>query len=271
MIERTFYHNTTRRYTVAFGSIFNGITIARQNKAGDVVGTIPVPLIYSDKEKFIRRAMALNNVNQDEVNIKETLPAMGFELLNIVYSAQRKTNTMERIVNDRESKGKFMFNRVPYDFNFALYIGARRIDDALRIVEQILPYFTPELNLRIKELDDFPDLVSDIPVVLMDTSMENNADGTFDDRRTIQWQITFTLKGHLYTNVRDVDFIKKSIVDLSDADINSYYEGYMSQVDPLESGNTGDGTDIIDEITSDQHDQHAASGISGSDATATMD
>lgn len=269
MIERTFYHNTTRRYTVAFGSIFNGISIERQNKAGDVVGTIPVPLIYSNKEKFIRRAMALSSID-DETKIKETLPAMGFELQNMMYSPQRKTNTMERIVNDGETKGKFMFNRVPYDFNFVVYIAARRIDDALRIVEQILPYFTPELNLRIKEMKDFPDIVSDVPVVLLDSGGMDDSGDSFDDRRAIQWEMSFVLKGYLYTNVRDVDLIKQSIVELSDSDINSFYEGYMSQVDPLNAG-TDDESVINEQITDDEHDNTTIVGVNDSDAQATMD
>lgn len=270
MIERTFYHNTTRRYTVAFGSIFNGITIERENKAGDVVGTIPIPLIYSNKEKFVRRAMALNSMSDDETKIKETLPAMGFELRDMVYSPTRKTNTMERIVNDRETRGKFMFNRVPYDFTFSVYIAARRIDDALRIVEQILPYFTPELNLRIKEMKDFPDIISDIPVVLVDAGGMDESGDSFDDRRVIQWEMTFMLKGHLYTNVRDVDLIKQSIVELSDSDINSFYEGYMSQVDPLNAG-TEDELSVNEQITSEEHDGQAINGYNNVDVQATME
>ncbi len=269
MIENTFYHNTTRRYTVAFGSIFNGITIDRQNKAGDVIGSIPVPLMYADKEKFVQRSVNLSSISPEETKIKETLPAMGFELTSISYAPNRKTNTMERIVND-DSKSKFMFNRVPYDFNFSVYIAARRIDDALRIVEQILPYFTPELNIRVKDLKDFPEIITDAPVVLEDASFDHDAQGTFEDRRIVQWTLTFTMKGYMYASVRDVELIKKTIVDLNDAEINSFYEGYMSQVDPLNAG-SNDNPDIKEEITTDQYDSQTMLANSGSEATATMD
>jgi len=269
MIETTFYHNTTRRYTVAFGSIFNGITIDRQNKAGEVVDSIPVPLIYGDKEKFVRRAVELSSISPDEPKVKETLPAMGFELLNFVYAPMRKTNTMERITDASGNQGKFMYNRVPYDFNFALYVATRRTDDALRIVEQILPYFTPELNLRIRELQDFPDIITDVPVVLLDATFDNESQGTFEDRRLIQWQLSFTMKGYLYTNVRDVKLIKKTIVDLSDSQINSFYEGYMSQVDPLNAGQ-GDEHQIIEEITTDHRDKYIWQVNSGSNLQVSM-
>ena len=270
MIESTFYHNTTRRYTVAFGSIFNGITIERTNKAGEVISALPVPLLYSDKEKFVRRAVALSSISENETKVKETLPAMGFELLNISYAPLRKTNTMNRIVNDAESNAKFMFNRVPYDFNFAVYVAARRIDDALRIVEQILPYFTPELNLRMSELQGFPDLVSDISVVLDDTAFDTEAQGTFEDRRVTQWNMTFTLKGYLYANVRDVTLIKKTIIDMSDSELNTFYEGYMSQVDPLSAGRADNPT-IKEEIIDYARDSQTLNADGGSTASAQLD
>lgn len=269
MLESAFYHNTTRAYTVAFGSIFNGIRIERENKSGEVVDTIPVPLMYADKEKFIMRVNNLSSISPEEVKVKETLPAMGFELANMTYAANRKTNTMERI-SSHDPTTKFMFNRVPYDFNFNVYIAARRVDDALRIVEQILPYFTPELNLRMKTMKDFPDMVDDIPVILDSSSFDIDAQGTFDDRRLVQWQLNFTLKGYLYANVRDVSVIKKTIIDLSASDINTFYEGYMSQVDPLNAG-INDDHEVLENITTDQRDSQVASATGGGEASVGLD
>lgn len=269
MIESTFYHSTTRRYTVAFGSIFNGIAINREAKDGTFIKRIPVPLIYSNKEKFIRRANEISSID-DETRIKETLPAMGFELLSMAYSPTRKTNTVERIIDDKTSKAKFMFNRVPYDFTFALYIATRRMDDALRIVEQIMPYFTPELNIRMRDIEGFPDIITDIPVVLLDVAMDGEADSTIDERRVINWQITFTLKGYLYTNVRDLELIKKTIVDLTDADINTFYEGYMSEVDPLNAGRD-ENPKIKETVTDAPRDASVLHGSSGAELQVNMD
>lgn len=263
MLESVFYHNTTRSYTVAFGSIFNGIRIERQDKSGNVIGTIPVPLIYSEKEKFWRRANELSSIDDNnKTKVKETLPKMGFELLNMNAAPNRKTNTMNRIVNSEKSK--FMFNRSPWDFQFALYIAARRIDDALRIVEQIIPYFDPELNIRIRTMKDFPEIVDDIPIVLDAAVQDINNQGTFDERRTVGWELQFTLKGYLYCNVRDKDVIRKTIVDISDKDLNTFYEGYLSRVDPLYSDST-DEYDVIEEIITEPHSNGVFTSISGSD------
>lgn len=270
MIESAFYHNTTRIYTAAFGSLFNGIRIERENKAGDVIGVIPVPLMYSNKEKFIRRMKELSSISPEETRIKETLPAMGFELLNMIYSPTRKTNTMERIAEEGESGPRFMFNRVPYDFNFVLYIAARRTDDALRIVEQILPYFTPELNVRVRDMRNFPSMINDIPIVLDDISPQITVEGGFDDRRLIEWQLTFTMKGYLYTNVRDRSVIKKSQIDLSHLDLNTFYEGYLSQVDPLGASALDEHT-IVEEITDAQVDSQTVMAGGGATLTTTLD
>ncbi len=270
MIENVFYHNTIRKYTVAFGSIFNGISIERENKAGEVLNKIPVPLIYADKEKFVRRARELSSISPDEIKVKETLPMMGFELASMNYSPQRKTNTMERILNSTGNKGKFMFNRVPYDFTYVLHVAARRTDDALRIIEQVLPYFSPELTVEIKDMKDFPDMRNNIDIVLLDAAPQIDADGDFNDRRTILWQLTFTLKGYLYMNVRDVDTIKKTIVDISDSELNTFFEGYMSQIDPLNAG-SADPHDVEEVITVSHREDQTITGDGGANAQATLD
>jgi len=268
MIERIFYNSTIRRYTIAFGTVFNGIKINRQDSNGNVVQTIPIPLRYISKEKFVSRAVQLSSISPEETKVKETLPAMGFELLNISYSPLRKTNTMERIVDSNDSTGRFMFNRVPYDFNFSLYVAGRTIDDTLRIVEQVLPYFTPELNVRINDID-LLDEATDIPIVLDDAALEVESEGTFEDRRFVQWTLTFTLKGYLYAATRDIDLIKKTIIDINDIDKHTFFEGYMSQVDPLNAG-VGDEPDIDELITIHARDSQTVEGQSGSEANVTL-
>lgn len=259
MIETSFYHNTIRSYTISFGSLFNGIRIERENSNGDVIDTIPVPLIYSDKEKFIIRANSLSSI-ENEVRIQETLPRMGFELTSMTSAPNRKTNTMNRIVNS--GKDKFMFNRVPYDFNYSLYVATRKVDDALRIVEQIVPYFTPELGIRINTMKDFPDMIDDIPINLDGVSADIDGQGNFDDRRVSLWELNFTLKGWLYCNVRNKNSIKKTIIDISDSELNTFYEGYLSQIDPLYSSAT-DEHGVDEQILSEGYNDGVASSSSG--------
>ncbi len=222
MIEIPYYHGSVRRYVIAFGTIFNGINIVRANSTTQ----IPVPLKFLDKEKFVKRATELSRITQDDVKAKESLPMMGFDMISMVYAPQRHTNTIERIITNEKS----MFNRVPYDITFSLYIGTRHYDDALRIVEQILPFFTPELNVRVKE-DDLIGETSDIPIILDDVSPAIDASGDFQERRAILWTMTFTLQGYLYGAQKNIKLIKKAIVEMNSQDNQAFLEGFVADED----------------------------------------
>ena len=55
MFGKHFYHESLRKVVVAFGTIFNNITIHRTDSNNNVVQSIKVPLAYSPKEKFLTR------------------------------------------------------------------------------------------------------------------------------------------------------------------------------------------------------------------------
>lgn len=50
-----FYHEILRKTIVAFGTLFNGITIQKINSQGAVTSIIEVPLAYSSTQKFLAR------------------------------------------------------------------------------------------------------------------------------------------------------------------------------------------------------------------------
>lgn len=232
MLGKKFYYGTVRKIIIAFGALFNDIEFDRDDSSG-TWQTVKVPLLYTPKEKFIRRVNEVAQPNGDEVWIKETLPRMGFELSQMTYAPERKTNTMDRISNKNGPTPKFMYNRVPYNLNFSLYIATRKFDDSLRIVEQILPYFTPELSVKIIDKEDF-DIKTNIPFVLDAVDFVVQDDGSMeDDRRSIVWTLQFTAKCYLYAATTDQTLIKKSIVDISQQEGDGFFEQYMAEVDPI--------------------------------------
>lgn len=246
MLGRTFYHGALRKMVIAFGSLFNDLQIQRVNASGVPIKTLPIPLQYVGKEKFIRRINEYSSINDAEVRIQETLPRMGFEVATLSYASERKTNTIDKIF-DKSSNSTFMFNRVPYDVDFNLYIATRKIDDAFRIVEQILPYFTPELNIKIQDMMDF-DIVTNVPLALRGVDFQMESDGSFDDRRTILWTLTFTAKTYLYGAIRDANLVKRSIIDLHNIpdDVAYFAEEYMATVNP-------DTSEIDSDITTSRY------------------
>lgn len=243
-MKTPFYHNTIRKIVIAFGTLFNELQIDREDSNG-LYKTIPVPILYSTKEKFILRINDPNEINGTTVTIEETLPRMGYELTSMEYDSLRKTNTLVKLRSDKDDYS-FSFNRVPYKLHFALYIATRKIDDSLRIVEQILPYFTPELTLTISDLTDF-NFETDVPMVLNGTNFEIDTEGTFDDRRTVFWSLDFSVDAYLYAAIRDSSLIKKAIIDINNVNTDSLFEQYIAEVDPLNASST-DPHDIVETI-----------------------
>ena len=139
-----------------------------------------------------------------------------------------------------------MYNRIPYNFAFNLYLATRKFEDSLKIVEQVIPFFTPELNITIRDKEDFG-LKTDIPVVLNNTSFTIDWQGSFETRRTVQWDLSFTAKGYLYSNVREQKRIKETIIKMSNADLSKVYESLISVVEPRSAEKT-DTYKIIDEV-----------------------
>lgn len=255
MISKPYYYNTIRKIVVAFGNIFNELSIDRVNSEGQIIRTIQIPLSYTPKEKFVRLITEYSKID-DNTHIQETLPRMGFELTSLEYAPERKTNTMEKIVEVDGDSTKYMFNRVPYNLGFSLYIATRKLDDAFRIVEQILPYFTPELTVKIIDKGDY-NISTNVPYILTSTNFEITSDGSpEDDQRSVVWELNFTAKAYLYAATRDSGVIKKTIVDINNTISDQFLEQYVASVDPV-SANPDDEYNISESF----YDSDYVSGV----------
>ena len=70
-------------------------------------------------------------------------------------------------------------------------------DDALQIVEQILPYFQPAYNLSVELVEAIKEK-RDIPVVLENITMQDDYEGDFTSRRVLLYTFRFTAKTYLF-------------------------------------------------------------------------
>ena len=212
MLGQQFYHETIRRMVVTFGTIFNNINIVRKDNNGNITQKMKVPLAYGPKQKFLVRLDQDANLDS---KVAITLPRMGFEIQNLSYDAVRKLNRVQKFKKVKGSKANQLdtqFMPVPYNLDFELYAMAKQSDDALQIVEQILPYFQPSFNLTV-------DLVSaigekrDIPIVLDSINFQDDYEGDFATRRAIIYTLDFTAKFYLYGPVTGQSVIKTVQVD----------------------------------------------------------
>ena len=101
---------------------------------------------------------------------------------------------------------------VPYNVGFSLFVMAKNSEDALQIVEQILPTFQPDYTITLNVMPTL-DVVRDVPIVLGDVSYEDSYDGDFTERRVIMYTLSFTAKMYLYGPVTSNKVIKRVQVD----------------------------------------------------------
>jgi hypothetical protein len=142
-----------------------------------------------------------------------TVPRMGFELTSMTYDGARKINTLGRNVKAGTTGLKKQYNPVPYNYDFSLYIFVKNAEDGTQILEQVLPFFTPEFTITM-DLVSGMDVKMDIPLVLSSVSSEDTYEGDFATRRSIIWTLSFSMKGFLYPNVVDnAKVITSSVVD----------------------------------------------------------
>ena len=224
MVNQIFYYNTIKNLIVAFASIFDNVRYF-----DDFETEIKVPLHYAPREKFI--SYYTEDSDFRSAGIEYMLPRMAFEITSLNFAAERFVNPLNKIHDYRNDETKYMFSRLPYNLDFSLYIATKKFEDSLKIVEQILPFFTPELNVTINDKDDF-DLKTDVPIVLNSAGFEIDYEGSYSDKRSIMWTLTFTVKAWLYGDTKQSAVIKETISNLTQKEFDLKFEILTSEIIP---------------------------------------
>lgn len=206
--KNPFYFSLIRKYIIAFGTLFNNIYITRTDKNGNVTLIERVPITYGPKEKMLTRVAQDPNI--DRPTAVYPLPMMSFEMTRFDYDGNRKLQTINRNAYnnpDDKSKRRYQYNPVPYNIGFQLNILVKNAEDGTKIVEQILPYFTPDWTVTANLIPEMG-IKQDIPIILNRVNLDDVYDGNFDQRRSMVWTLDFTLKGYLYGPVKKTKVIK---------------------------------------------------------------
>ena len=213
MLGTYYYHEIMRKTIVAFGTLFNQINIRHDDASGNTYSNLKVPLAYGPSQKFLARLEQQEDLNKP---VQITLPRMSFEMNNIQYDATRKTGITQtfKAVDKNTSAVKKVFMPVPYNIGFELNILSKLNDDALQIVEQILPYFQPSFNVTIDLISSIGEK-RDVPIVLDSISFQDDYEGDFSTRRALIYTLRFTAKTYLFGPVADSSegLIKKVQLD----------------------------------------------------------
>lgn len=234
MFGTHFYHKLTRKYVVLFGTMFNNITLVKTNQdSGAEIERMKIPITYAPKEKYISRLRSDPDL-QRQIQIR--LPRLSFELTGMAYDATRKQNSLLKVAKSNSSStGKSSYMHVPYDLTFELNLYARNIDDGTQIVEQILPYFTPDYTVTINPVNSLG-VLKDIPITLDSVQYNIEHEGNFDAIRFITWTLIFTMKVDFFGPVSNPKIIRKVIANIFNDP--SLQAGYITRIN-MASGNSG--------------------------------
>lgn len=191
MFER-FYNQALRKITVGFGTLFNNVYMTRMNLDGTKDSDVRVPLAYGPKSKWIRK------LNERTDGTQMELPRMSFDIVSIEYDPSRKKNSLQkRIALGADGQTVFSnYMEVPYNIEFELSVMVQYVEDGLSILEQILPYFSPDFTISI----DFNETNKnvDVPISLSSTSVLSDYEGAVGGMRIITMDLSFTAKANIY-------------------------------------------------------------------------
>ena len=198
-----FYHETIKRSVSVFGTLFNNISVKRAD------GTLlKVPLAYGPRAKWIARLQ--QQADLDTTRTAISLPRMGFELSSIEYDSTRKLTKrtqLKKALASNPNNMQYQYSPAPYNLGFELSVLVKNTDDGLQIIEQIMPYFTPDYTVTINTVPDMGDK-RDIPITLTGVTQTDDYEGDFTTRQTLTYALSFTMKNYVYGPIRDSDIIR---------------------------------------------------------------
>jgi len=271
MFGQYFYHEILRKTVIGFGTLFNQIEIRHSDDADKVQSRMKVPLAYGPMQKFLAKI-------EQQPNLKGrsaiTLPRMSFEMTGITYDSTRKasiTQTFKTCDSGTLANIKKVYMPVPYNISFQLSIATKLNDDMLQILEQILPYFQPGLNITLNLVSSIGEK-RDVPIILENINMTDDYEGSFDNRRAMISTLSFTAKTYLFGKIADSSdgLIKKVTVDYFDGTSRvtaKRVQRYAATPRALKDYNNDATTAINKDLTAEQTilSVNSASGLSVDD------
>lgn len=215
-----FYYEINRKLVTVFGAMFNDIHTARRLSNGTLENVQRVPLSYGPRSKFLARILE----NTDgECSIK--LPRMAFEITDISFDEANKLKKTNRVnICENGTPIGRAYAGVPYNVTFELSIFGRSQDDMFQILEQILPSFSPDYTITIKNIEGTGNSM-DVPFTLTSVGLSDEYEGDFQPARPLIYTLQFNAKVKYLGNIDDAQGIIEHVtVEFRDKDNLGTYE-----------------------------------------------
>lgn len=205
---RYYYPKTIRGIVLAVLDLFNDMTIVRDDDNGTSAKDFRVPLKFGPTDKVYQSRSEFESGKKYYLSV----PGLALSLDGINYAAERATGVRQARYfpdNDDLSLAEFFTDIVPapYDYEFTLHIMTESIDDFSQVMENILPYFNPSINLKVKEFS-FLNIARDLNMVLVGINTEFLEPQDENNKRYVNGTISFSVKGYMYRPVSESQMIK---------------------------------------------------------------
>jgi hypothetical protein len=135
---------------------------------------------------------------------------MSFEISLLAYRPEDKLQTSTRAavtIPDDGNAVQYQYVPVPYTIGFNLYVYVKNAEDGTKIIEQILPFFTPAFTPRVDMIPGMNEY-RDVPITLVNVQIDDVYEGSMVNRKALVWTLGFTMKTFFYGPVRTNPVIK---------------------------------------------------------------
>lgn len=210
----TYNNQSIRKLVVAFGSLFDELYVTRKNDTTGTVENIKVPITFASKEKFLRRLESNSSIT-DKVKTQLNLPYISFELAGVAYDRGRKRNKL-RVATSYDSTTDISsktFSETPIEANFRVYFYSRSLEEVFQFIEQVLPTFNPEFNLRINFNDVFENI--NVPISYGELRISDDHEGNFGSRRIVICTMVFSATSYIFNEIKTALPPTKSTLDIT--------------------------------------------------------
>ena len=236
-----FYHRTIRKMVVVFGTMFNDLEIVRYTQSGVPKEKLKVPLSYGPKERYLTQITSDPNLIK---SVNSVIPRMSFNLDSLEYDNSRKQiSTLQNFASATNTGISTQFLPVPYNFEFSLSIYVRNTEDGTQILEQILPFFTPDFSVVVDFIPAMNQKYT-VPIILNSVASTVEYEGGMGDgtTRIIIWDLTFTAKSFIWPPVKTGKIINQANtninIDLTSKELQKVYVDFANGNNVFTTGET---------------------------------
>lgn len=240
---KKYYFGTVRKIVSGFGSMFADIHITKHYDDGES-RDVRVPLNYGSRSAWYLKLKKRARDKEAAAKIATTLPRISFEMDDIAYANARAISKHHAVLHREKNVvvGKILrqYQPIPWDYEFTVSIATKSMEDGLRIIEQIVPYFRPDHTLTVDELPAVG-MPMDVTVNMTGISKSDSFEGSLGDADEVMtWDLKFVVHGHIMPPLTDsaliaeVEAIARTKTDAPKHDVytaNKDADGWQNDVE----------------------------------------